>query len=80
VVGAVRTGGGNHGRPVAGYVGYGHGFRSDEPHRRADGWRHDRVNGFNAGGDSGDLRVGQAVAAGARAGELGTSFPAVTLR
>ncbi len=35
---------------------------------------------FNAGGDSGDLRVGQAVAAGQGVGELGTSFPAVTLR
>jgi len=45
-------------------VGHWHRLGGDEPHRRADGGRHDLVNGFNSGGDPGHLRVGQAVAAG----------------
>jgi Cu(I)/Ag(I) efflux system membrane protein CusA/SilA len=53
--------GGDHGRSAADHVGYRHRFGSDEPHRRTDGWRDDFVNGAYAGGDSGDLRAGQAM-------------------
>jgi Cu(I)/Ag(I) efflux system membrane protein CusA/SilA len=52
---------GDHGRPAADHVGHRHRFGSDEPHRRTDGRRDDFVNGAHAGGDSGDLRAGQAV-------------------
>jgi hypothetical protein len=56
-------GGRHHGRPAADHVGHRHRLRSHEPHRRADGGRHDFLDRADAGGDSGDLCAGQAVAA-----------------
>ena len=40
---------------------WSHGTGSEvmQPHRRADGRRHDVVDGADAGRDSGDLRAGQ---------------------
>jgi hypothetical protein len=46
----------HHGRPVADHVGHGHRLGSDEPHRRADGRRHDFFDRADPGGDPGDLR------------------------
>ena len=54
--------GGDHGRPAAHHVGHRHRLGSHEPHRRADGRRHDLVDGADAGRDSGDLCAGQTVA------------------
>jgi Cu(I)/Ag(I) efflux system membrane protein CusA/SilA len=61
-------GGGHHGGPVTHHVGNRHRLRSHEPHRRADGGWHAFIHCADAGGDSGDLCAGQAVAAGARVG------------
>jgi hypothetical protein len=40
--------GGDHGRPAADHVGHRHRLGGDEPHRRADGRRHDLVDGADA--------------------------------
>ena len=53
---------------AADHVGNRNRLRSDEPHRRADGRRHDLFNSFNAGRDSGHLCAGQAVAVEERVG------------
>jgi len=65
-------GGSHHGRVAAHSVEHRNGFGSHAPHRRADGRRHDLIDGADAGGDPGDLRAGQTVAVGAGAG--GVSF------
>ena len=51
-------GGGDHGRPAAHHVGYRHRLGSNEPHRGADGRRHDFFDGPDPRGDSGNLRAG----------------------
>jgi Cu(I)/Ag(I) efflux system membrane protein CusA/SilA len=60
----------HHGRPLADHVGDGHRLRGDEPHRRADGRRNDLLDGADPGGDPGDLRTGETVAAGSGPGKL----------
>ena len=59
-------GGRDHGRPAADHVGHRHRLGGDEPHRRADGRRHDLVDGAHAGRDPGAVCAGQAVAVAAR--------------
>jgi hypothetical protein len=49
----------DHGRPAADHVEHRHRLGGHEPHRRADGRRHDVVDRADAGGDSGDLCAGQ---------------------
>ena len=56
----------DHGRPAADHVGHRHRLGGDEPHRRADGRRHDLVDGADAGRDPGALCAGQGVGAAAR--------------
>jgi Cu(I)/Ag(I) efflux system membrane protein CusA/SilA len=53
---------GDHGRPLADHVGHRHRIGSHEPHRGADGGRHDFLDGAHARGDSRHLRAGQAMA------------------
>ena len=50
--------------------GTGDRLRGDEPDCCADGGRHDFIHRVDAGGDTGDLCAGEAVAAGAGAGRL----------
>jgi hypothetical protein len=59
-------GGRHHGRPAAHPVGHRHRLRGHEPHRRTHGGRHDLIDGADAGGDSGPVCAGQAVAAQSR--------------